>query len=233
MNEELPLQAVLERIDAWYAQHAPAIHATLRPGATEADLDALEQHTGLPLPDAFRTLYKWHDGQNWDVGGMFGLVFFTVADIKSEWLTWQGIAEEMPEVAEEWDYMPSLSHPPHAIREVYCSKQWLGFLSDDLGNLIALDFDPGSAGAVGQIITFGSDEEDKYVLASSLTAFLHEYWKRLQTDRASVIFQPPSGILQETWSVRLHDHDGSSDLKGGRITDLFPGFRTDAESSPV
>ena len=78
MSEDLPLQIVLERIDAWYAEHVPAIHATLRPGASDSELNALEEHTGLTMPEAFRTLYKWHDGQKYEKegGGMFGTVFF-------------------------------------------------------------------------------------------------------------------------------------------------------------
>lgn len=73
-----PLWAVLERIGAWYLEQVPAIHATLRPGASEAELDALAYHTGLMLPEAFRALHRWHDGQRDGPGRVFNLRLLTL-----------------------------------------------------------------------------------------------------------------------------------------------------------
>lgn len=41
--------------------HLPQIRAGLRPGATDAELDALERHVGSRLPEDFRRFYLVHD----------------------------------------------------------------------------------------------------------------------------------------------------------------------------
>ena len=35
-----------------------------RPGATEDDLDRLAQRLNVRVPDAFRVIYRFHDGQH-------------------------------------------------------------------------------------------------------------------------------------------------------------------------
>nr|WP_305955588.1 SMI1/KNR4 family protein [Pseudomonas sp. R2-60-08W] len=40
------------------------------------------------------------------------------------------------------------------------------------GNHLGVDLDPGEYGVSGQVINFGSDEEEKFVLASSVGTFM-------------------------------------------------------------
>ena len=208
----LPLRDVLAQIEAWYLNHVPAIHATLRPAASDADLNALEEVTGLTLPQAFRTLYQWHDG-----GDMFGLEFESLAAVQYQWKTWQELA---PDFGAEAD--GHVSHPPGAITERCINTGWLGFLNDGGGNYVGLDFAPGPAGTFGQVITFGRDEEHKYVLADSLDAFLHAYWARLDAGRVTAISLP--GYHPERWSVELHDIAGRHKSGCIVLAETFPNF---------
>ena len=47
-----------------------------RPGAEEQDLDKLSKRLGTPLPEAFRVIYRFHDGQHFSPSfafwGLFG-----------------------------------------------------------------------------------------------------------------------------------------------------------------
>ena len=47
-----------------------------RPGAEEQDLDKLSERLGSPLPEAFRVIYRFHDGQHFSPSfafwGLFG-----------------------------------------------------------------------------------------------------------------------------------------------------------------
>ena len=52
----------LRRIEAWKQEHDPAGAAALRPGLTDAQIDALTQKAGVVLPEEVRALYRWHDG---------------------------------------------------------------------------------------------------------------------------------------------------------------------------
>jgi hypothetical protein len=52
------------RLDRWLAANRADYYAELRPGVTDQVLDAFEARFGVHLPDAFRLLYKWRNGQN-------------------------------------------------------------------------------------------------------------------------------------------------------------------------
>ncbi|MEF2276783.1 SMI1/KNR4 family protein [Deinococcus sp. YIM 134068] len=225
MKDDLP--TVLTRLDAWLAANVPAIHATLRPGASDAELDDLETLTGLKLPEAFRTLYRWHDGQEWGAGFALGLEFlplWVLDGVGREWEMWQEIGEAHLEMNTD---IPSTSHPPSAIQDAYTTPGWLGFLKDGGGNFVGLDFNPGPAGTLGQVITFGRDEEDKFVLADSLDGFLREYLGRLESGRVTV--RRREDFDEEIWGVELHDATGRPAGGGYTLADFYPGFGASPE----
>ena len=62
----LLLQVMQDRLDTlefWLAEHALMTYAVLNPGVEEAGLEAFEAELGLTLPEEFKMLYRWHDGQ--------------------------------------------------------------------------------------------------------------------------------------------------------------------------
>jgi len=68
--------------------------------------------------------------------------------------------------------LPLTSHPANAIKKKYFHIKWLPILSDFGGNYIGLDLDPDKKGVKGQVIVFGRDEEDMFVIANSWSEFL-------------------------------------------------------------
>lgn len=64
------------------------------------------------------------------------------------------------------------SHPTRAIRKKYFHIKWLPVIEDHGGNYIGIDFDPGQKGKKGQVIVFGRDDVDMYVVADSWDEFL-------------------------------------------------------------
>ena len=236
-NTEIPVTArnlpqpatfeeVLARLDDWYRDYLPAVHATLRPGATDAELDAFEERTGLKLPPDFRALYRWHDGQNWSVGGVLGPDFQPLSTVESQWTTWREIADDEELAMNVHIY--TASHPTGAIREQYAESGWLPFLADGGGNGVALDLHPDVAGRVGQIITMGRDEEHRYVLAHSTEEFLRTFLARLESGQVKV--RKLGGYDREMWSARLTDAQGQGEEGYYGLESLYPGFGT---SPPV
>ncbi|WP_083847419.1 SMI1/KNR4 family protein [Deinococcus gobiensis] len=140
MQTSSDLTTVLSRLDAWYLEHVPAIHATLRPGLTDPELDAFERRNELRLPSAFRALYRWCDGQDWSVGGVLGLNFLPLNQVEQERYLWRDIADG--EHADMNVTIYTVGHPTGAIREQYAQRDLLPFLSDGGGNHVALDFAP-------------------------------------------------------------------------------------------
>jgi len=67
---------------------------------------------------------------------------------------------------------PIPSYPPNAVRDLSTSVDWVAFADDRAGGYLAVDFDPGPTGAIGQIINFGRDDAAHFQLATSFESFL-------------------------------------------------------------
>lgn len=88
------------------------------------------------------------------------------------------------------------SNPPDYIKRLFVDLKWLLLTHDQGGNHIGLDFDPGPKGTVGQVITFGRDENEKKLIAPSFRHFIDLFIDLLKTIDWS--FDAKSG-----W--RIHD----------------------------
>lgn len=206
------LTPMFERLEHWLAAHAPRIHAELEAGASDADLDALEVATGHRLPAAYRALYRRH--RYW--GQTFPLDHVPLGHVLREWQVWQQLEAEFQEL------QGHASHPAGAITPQYINLGWIPFLKDWGGNSVGIDLAPGPGGVSGQVITFGRDERDKYVLAASLQAFLTEYVARLEAGRVSV--RQPELSPKDSEQLALHDAKGRAVDAYSTLAVLFPGF---------
>ncbi|WP_296406082.1 SMI1/KNR4 family protein [Psychrobacter sp.] len=58
------MQQTLKQIEIVLEEKIPQFIKMLNPPATESDFEALEAVIGSKLPEAFKTFYRWHNGQN-------------------------------------------------------------------------------------------------------------------------------------------------------------------------
>jgi len=165
----------------WLEANLPEVVRDFNGPATIAQIEEIENHSGVVLPDEFKNLYLEHNGQK-DLGnatGLFyGLSFLSLERILDELNNWaeladSGMNEEMPEVGK--------SHIPDMIKEEYTNKLWIPFAYNWGGNFLGLDFDPGVKGTIGQVVNFGRDEDEKYVLAPSFSEFIDWYIAELKS----------------------------------------------------
>lgn len=63
-------------------------------------------------------------------------------------------------------------YPKGAIQRTYFHLRWVPIIQDHGGNYIGVDLEPGPSGDHGQIIVFGRDEYDMFVLADDWKGFL-------------------------------------------------------------
>ena len=155
-------------LENWLAQQLPEVLADLNPGCSAQELDELEQDLNCRLPEDFKTFYQRHNGQQGNTTGLFfGLPFLSTANLLEQWSIWCELAEE--DFATE---ITGESYPNGAIKPIYINLKWIPLAHDGSGNHIGVDLDPGHAGLVGQVINFGSDENNKFVLAPSLKDFI-------------------------------------------------------------
>ncbi|MGA5897077.1 hypothetical protein [Streptomyces venetus] len=91
------------RVDAWLARHAPRTHATLRPPAPRAGIEAAERTLGVPFPPDLVASLRCHDGVELGDDAMdlasYGALC-AVADIVRSTTLLGGVTEEAEEGAE-------------------------------------------------------------------------------------------------------------------------------------
>lgn len=158
------MREIWRRLERWATELDARLD--LNPGCDEGELDALELEIGHPLPEDFRAFYRIHDGQKRgaDFGLIYGLPLMSLAEIAESRRRWD-------EIAATWsDHAHQRCLSGERVKPLYANRMWVPFTHDWGGNHLGLDLDPGPTGLVGQVINFGRDEQDKYVLADSFTA---------------------------------------------------------------
>lgn len=168
-----------ETLENWLSQHLPEVLNDLTPGCSSEELNELERRLDCSLPEDFKAFYKRHNGQAGEATGIFcGLPFLSINSLFDQWFAWRKLAEDSAKEAEDFDeenYATEItgeSYPVNAIKATYINLKWIPFSDDGSGNHLGIDLDPDSAGVVGQVINFGTDENNKFVLAPSLTDFM-------------------------------------------------------------
>lgn len=162
----------------WLKSKLKTYSDLLNSGCSDGDIQKLENYLGISLPEDFKTLYKLNNGdnkintENTYIGAFLGFEFLSIDRIISIHSDWKHYKND--------DYVGS-SFPENHIRIQYTNSKWIPLFADSGGNYIGLDLDPGANGTNGQIINFGRDEDNKFVIANSLNSFLEFIKTKIQS----------------------------------------------------
>ena len=171
--------------DAWRRLAAllpAALRADLNAGASDEARVAARSALVQTLPDDAFAAHAVHDGQSGDAPGLLvGLRLLPLADGLAERARWLEVTAELPDLNDGVE-----ASPAGAVLPVAFHPLWLPVADDGAGNGLALDFAPGEAGTSGQVVSFGSDEAVRCVLAPSLPALLGWLAERLEAGDAGV-----------------------------------------------
>jgi cell wall assembly regulator SMI1 len=148
-EESDQVKALLSRLEQWLKEYRPRYLAALRPGATAAELDALQSAVGIPLPDNLRTLLTWHNGQTGDFVGAF-----------------EG-SRRLPGT----ERIAALHRELLADHDSGWERAWIPFLEDDRDNYVFLDTSQPAA----PVRAYWQDTKERPVLAPSLAAWLKDF----------------------------------------------------------
>jgi cell wall assembly regulator SMI1 len=160
--------------ESWLTKNIPEVVSDLNPGTTDDELQTFAATLNISLPEEFKELYRWHNGQKMEIntGPWYGLSFLPLKKVLSECGSWADVLlNSSPESLVSLSrYMSSV--PPNCIRLQYANNKWIPFAYDWGGNYLGIDLDPDENGTIGQVINFGRDEERKIVVAPNLHAFV-------------------------------------------------------------
>jgi cell wall assembly regulator SMI1 len=144
-----PVKDLLTRLEQWLKEHRPRYLKALRPGATAAELDALQTALGVPVPDGLRKLLAWHNGQAGDFVGCFEG-------------SWRLLGT---------DRIASLHRELLANADNGWERSLIPFLEDDRDNCVFLD----GGQAEAPVRAYWQVTKQRPVLAPSLAAWLKDF----------------------------------------------------------
>ena len=155
----------------------PNFEGALEKGVSIDQITSFESNYKLSLPKDFKEMYQASNGQNNKVNAyFFGMEVLSLEGIISAIDLQLSV---MDDLAEEWDMCSS--NPVDHIKLGYVNPGWVPIFHGGSGNYLGVDLDPGPTGTIGQIINFGRDDEDKFVLADSLESFLTQCIDKIES----------------------------------------------------
>jgi cell wall assembly regulator SMI1 len=152
----------------------------LNAGATKEEIALLKSSFDFELPQSLIDLYEMNNGQiqyPYQGSTFISLSFMDITDLLVNYKVWKDLFFEPMGMNETFgDYFDyekegGKSFPEKAIKVKYINLKWIPIFHDGGGNHIGIDLDPGVKGTLGQIINFGRDQNEKYVLAKDLEHF--------------------------------------------------------------
>ena len=183
----LRAQAVWDRLDEWFAAHAPGMFESLNPGVTDEQLDAAEATVGFALDPELRAVWRVHDGASY-TNLLQYQDFLTLEQSLAEWRQDCGMPAEWDESTRSSFAEYVRSEPPEAVSLSIFERGWVPIGMDGFGNSLAVDHAPARRGVRGQVIRFGAADwsESRAVYAPSLLAFLSKMADRLESGELGV-----------------------------------------------
>lgn len=154
------LDDLLYKIDRWISTNRPHYHELLQSGATSAELDAFENAISLKLPEEFRELYKWHDGQD-------PMAF---ESIQGNWSFMS--LDEIRVSKQELDGMIGFDFEDPK----YWRRGWIPFLHNGGGSYLCVDVEAEDGGHSGQLVEFWKADSDRPIGFASVGKWLDALW---------------------------------------------------------
>ena len=171
----------------------------MNPGASANRIAEIEASIGYEFTDDLKQLYLWADGQekymnkdkmtivHYDDGGadavydvdpspgkflcpLFGHYFFD--NLNDSLVSYQRWLRGIAKISDEHNRALVTVRAGHAIHRQYFRKGWFPISNNSGGDSLAIDFDPPKDGTYGQVIIIGPNEDERRVVASSITELL-------------------------------------------------------------
>ena len=180
------MQEWLDRLERWLGAGRPSFLRALNACADENQFAEVEALAGTSLPDSFKALYIWHDGQSEDS--------FDALQFNRTFMCLDEILDAM-EGLNELDEAGKLSSP------MWWRKKWVPFLDNGGGDHLCLDLEGSFDGKPGQLIEFWHDDAERTIVAGSLEEWFRTFVISLEAN----LWEDEDGDLQPVDEDDLED----------------------------
>lgn len=146
---------------------APEGALQIRPPLPSANAERLLESLPEAAREPLRRIYAHGNGQATHASCplLSGLYWRSLGDVVNSWSTAREMDDEYKSMTPDIPCVPA-----DAILPVWQSDGWIS-VAHDYGNLeVGIDTTPGPSGVVGQVVNWGPEFEDHFVLASNLDA---------------------------------------------------------------
>lgn len=175
------MAALWEQLEAWSKEHAPAMLTELNPGATEEQLEKLEQALGRELPADYRESLRVHNGEadGWPFRVFADMGSYHSCDVVLEdRKAYQEVADDVDYGFDEPDDDVITVEGP--VKAVLFDDAWVPIMNSNGDVFWALDFAPKAGGVEGQVIEVDYEGCSWKVVANSFGELMEKYVKALQ-----------------------------------------------------
>jgi cell wall assembly regulator SMI1 len=163
------------RLERWLQDNTPTLYESMQKGASEKQIQELEQHLGVILPEDYKTFLKCCNGQSDTAeAGFYNGELLSSNNVKFQWDIWQKLLNE-------GSFENSKSKPDKGIRNAWWNPRWIPFTHDGGGNHLCLDLEPAEGGTVGQVITMWHDSQERELMFPNCTAWLEHVLEGLES----------------------------------------------------
>lgn len=150
--------------------HAPALLASLRPPATEAQIAAAESKLGVQFPAEIRRAYSRHDGSDHREGTSEGMFFAPfnwwsrLDDVVSYWQMKVELRDDaLRELDESLFPVADPSWDELKIAPVWWNEKWIPIGLSGTSTSVYFDLDPAAKGTFGQLIRDDGMQDAEWV----------------------------------------------------------------------
>lgn len=155
------MPALIDRADRWLRANRPGFYAGLKPGVSDAELDAYERRFGLTLPPELRLVWKWKNGSPDDP---------LVGDESSDALLHNHRFISLDDSAETEAELDGMIGADFESPE-WWKREWIPFTTSWGGDHYAVEISDGKS----RVIDFRHDEETRNILAPSFAEWFEQF----------------------------------------------------------
>lgn len=176
MNRKNEMERIIETLNSHIQKLRPEFYSNLNPPLDDHDIQSLERKYNIQIPEDLKILYLWKNGQE---SGCYEAFVNNSMFIP---------LEEALEIAQELTGMIETDFE----MENWWNENWIPVFHNGGGSYICYDLKGIFTGNKGQILEFWNRDNDRNVIASSLTHFLNQL---------NLYYEEQSGEFDEFFTV--------------------------------